>query len=82
MKNSTYYRLLVLVGIILWLAETAYFGWNDRPQSNAEKFLDTLSWIFIIWGMLGDISSNLTIKKDTNINAETVNVMREGIKSE
>lgn len=54
-NNRTYYVMLVLVGLTVWITETAYFGFNEKPQSGVEKILDTVSWLFIFWGVAGDI---------------------------
>lgn len=66
------YSLLVVVGIILWWVETAYFGWNTKAESTIEGMLDSTAWIFIIWGVIGHISTNLTIQKVTNISTDKV----------
>src|SRR5690242_16500526 len=53
--RKTYYVLLTFIGLALWIAETAYFGFHDKPQSGIEKMLDTISWVFILWGIIGNI---------------------------
>jgi hypothetical protein len=63
MRNKTFYRILVLVGFALWLGETAYFGYNDTPQSGLEKMLDIISQAAIFWGILGDLLTGLKISK-------------------
>lgn len=60
MKN---YKLMVLVGLILWIGETAVFGFNQHAQSNLEAILDVISTVLIVWGILGDIFSGITIVK-------------------
>ena len=71
-KNS--YKLMSAIGFIIWIAETAYFGWNETAQSAAERILDTLSLVLIFWGIFGDIATNLTIKKGTHINAKQATI--------
>lgn len=71
MKNKKYI-ILAFVGIFLWLIETAYFGWNKKPESGAETFLGVVSWVFILWGVIGDIAINLKIEKSDIINCEKV----------
>lgn len=75
MKNYSY-KIIFFLGLILWIAETALFGWNDKPVNDYERILDTLSWIFILWGILGDLLSNLKIEKNetNNINTKNVNI--------
>ena len=63
MRNKTFYRLLVLLGFIVWFSETAYFGFNAVPHSNAEKMLDIISQIAIVWGVIGDVLNGLKISK-------------------
>lgn len=73
------YTALALFGFVLWIAETDYFGWNATAQSTAESILDTISWLLIVWGIVGDIVANLEIHKHYNIeNAECVEIKTEG----
>ena len=75
------YNLLVLFGLILWLSETAFFGWNETPQSGLEAMLDSISWLFIVWGIIGDVLKGLRVSKHYNITApsfpRSVQVMRQ-----
>jgi len=41
-KIIAYTRLLFLVSILFWIAETAYFGWNAHAMSDAEKMCDKI----------------------------------------
>lgn len=61
MKKYTY---IIIIGWILWISETWYFGWNDKPINNIEHTLDLLSQFLILWGVIGDITTNLTIQKN------------------
>jgi len=36
-------------GIAFWLMETAYFGWNATPKSDAELICDGIS--LLIWAL-------------------------------
>jgi len=38
--------------MIFWISETAYFGWNATPQSDAEKWCDKLVSVGVISGLL------------------------------
>lgn len=62
MKNRGY-LVLIIVGFIGWLIETAAFGWNDKPESTLEKVLDFVFLTMIFWGIIGDLLSNVTIVK-------------------
>lgn len=66
-KINWHYGLLALAGITLWVIENIYFGWNKTPQSGLEGFCDLLAAILMFWGVVGDITSNLTIVKRTDI---------------
>lgn len=62
-QKKRFYRWLAILGIVLWFAETAYFGFNDKPENGLEGALDALSFIMIGWGIVGDLLSNLKITK-------------------
>jgi len=53
-KNSKRFRRgrmnnLMKLGIIFWILETAYFGWNWRPQSQTETICDYIAFgVFLI----------------------------------
>ena len=68
------YVIIAIAGLMLWLLENSYFGWNVTAQSGAEKFFDAVSFILIFWGVIGDILSGMTIHKDMNVYTKTVNV--------
>jgi len=60
------YAFLALCGFALWVLETAYFGFNDNPESGLEAMLDTISFVMIIWGVIGDIAGELYVIKINN----------------
>lgn len=37
---------IVVLGVLWWLVETRYFGWNARPGSVAELFADGMALAF------------------------------------
>lgn len=41
---------IFMFGIILWLSESAYFGWNAVPNSTLELVCDIVSGIIILIG--------------------------------
>lgn len=75
---------IALIGIALWLAESAYFGWNEKPSGTPEKYLDLLSGVLIVWGIVGDVLRGVTfVKRNTtvnNINTKTVKVIEPKMK--
>lgn len=58
---------MTLVGVVLWILETWYFGWNAEAGSVAESILDTISTILIVWGVLGDIFSGMSLTITKNV---------------
>lgn len=66
------YTYFVIIGFVLWIAETAYFGWNEKAQSSPERILDTVAFVLMAWGIVGDILKNVTIEKRTNIHTKNV----------
>lgn len=62
MKNKRYLTLVV-VGLVLWLAETAYFGFNNEPENGLEAALDFITAVMIGWGIIGDLLTNVRIVK-------------------
>lgn len=74
------YFIILLIGFVLWIAETAYFGFNKTPESNAEAFLDVVTAGMIIYGLVGDLLRNVEIHKnyykykETNITTRKVEV--------
>lgn len=77
MDKQMFYRLLGLMGLVLWLATTAYFGWKIHPSSGVDNMLSTVGAIMAGWGIFGDLSSNLTFTKETNLKTNTVNIVQE-----
>ena len=55
-----FYECLIVAGFIIWLAETAYFGFNLEPINNIERFLDCFSIAIIVSGLILSITTNLT----------------------
>ena len=40
--------ILVICGLVFGLLQTAYFGWNLRPESKAENVCDMIT-CFAVW---------------------------------
>lgn len=59
-----FYAIMVLAGLVLWVSETAYFGFNKHAASPAESMLDTISWFLIVWGSIGNVLSGIEIHKN------------------
>lgn len=62
MRNK-YFTILV-AGFILWIAETAAFGFNKEPANGLEAFLDLVSGGMMIYGLIGDLLTNVEIHKN------------------
>lgn len=65
MKKSKYFYILV-AGFVLWVIETAAFGFNAKPESGLEGFLDTVATIMMLYGVVGDLLTNVEIHKHSN----------------
>jgi len=73
--HMKFHKILAFIGLMLWVSETVYFGFNDTPINGWEKILDFVSVIFIIWGVFGDVLSGITIVKKYE-NESTYNVQK------
>ncbi|HJQ07971.1 MAG TPA: hypothetical protein VJ836_00655 [Candidatus Saccharimonadales bacterium] len=80
MKNRLFYRKMVFVGLVIWFATTAYFGWKLKPVSGVDGMLSSLGIILVGWGVLGDVVNNLTIIKRSQTIINTKNVEVDGVK--
>jgi hypothetical protein len=81
MKNpKRNYFLILILGVVLWITETAAFGFNTKPESGLEAFLDLLAGGMIFYGLIGDLLQNVEIHKnyykykETNIKTRSVNI--------
>ncbi len=43
--------IIVLIGILYGFTETAYFGWNFFPKSDAEMICDGIGILITVIGM-------------------------------
>lgn len=43
--------ITVLIGVIFWFTETAYYGFNWRPCCHTELVLDTISQAIMVMGI-------------------------------
>ena len=89
MKSSTIFKSIIrekyfaiaTFGFVLWIAETAFFGFNVKSESTAETLFDFISGILIAWGIIGDILANVTIiKKNYSTFNETHNITTKEVK--
>jgi hypothetical protein len=53
------YKILAVVGFIVWLYGSWTGGWSAEPQSNFEGYTDSIGQILIFWGLLGDVFKDL-----------------------
>ncbi len=80
MKSNRKYFRIALLGFVIWIVETAAFGFNQNAESGLEAFLDAISIVLIIYGILGDLLTNVEIHKnyykykETNIKTKTVQI--------
>jgi len=51
------YAILFWSGVLLWVLENDYFGWNLVAQSGAERLCDTISGALMIVGLIGSIAT-------------------------
>lgn len=42
---------IILIGIIFWIVETWWFGWNYKPINDYERKCDNLVWFLIGCGI-------------------------------
>jgi len=74
------YFIIAVIGFALWIVETVAFGFNAKPESGLEGFLDTLALLLIGYGIIGDLLKNVEIHKnyykykETNIKTRSVNI--------
>lgn len=55
------YDLFFIGGVIFWIMQNIYFGWNATPQSGAERICDFISSISIAYGLLFGIAQDVSI---------------------
>lgn len=77
------YFIILVIGFIGWIAETAYFGFNKTPESGAEGFLDVVFTVMMIYGLIGDLSRNVRITKHYhNISTTRINTKRVSVEGD
>lgn len=80
-KPQRKYFIILLLGFIGWLAETAYFGFNKTPENGLEATLDVATALMMVYGVIGDLLQNVRIQKHyksvTNIQTKKVNFQDE-----
>ncbi len=73
-RQRNKYFIILVIGFLLWIAETAAFGFNKEPENGLEAFLDLVSMVMIIYGIIGDLSRNVRITKHYhNITTNRIN---------
>lgn len=76
-KPFNKYFIVLVLGFALWIGETVYFGFNDKPESGLEGLLDVVSFLMMIYGVVGDLLTNLRIHKHYhNINTTNIRTKR------
>lgn len=61
MKSFKISVVLIIIGFFFNLAETAYFGWNVKPQSPEEMICDYIAIGLIGAGWIGICHSVITL---------------------
>jgi hypothetical protein len=80
MQSKRKYFVILVLGFLLWIGETATFGFNAKPQSGLEAMLDTVSAAMMIYGIIGDLLTNVEIHKnyykykETHIHTKNVEI--------
>ncbi len=41
---------ILIIGLVFWLCETAYYGFNARPCCDAEKNCDVIAIMLVFYG--------------------------------
>jgi hypothetical protein len=55
MTKQTLYKIsvgMVIFGLLFWLAETWYFGFNQNAESTAENICDWVAIFFVLVGFI------------------------------
>lgn len=73
-KPFNKYFIILTLGFLLWLAETAYFGFNREPENGLEATLDVATLLMMIYGFIGDLLQNVRITKNYhNVTTNRIN---------
>ncbi len=74
------YFIILILGFLLWIAETAYFGFNKTPENAAEGLADVATALMVIYGVIGDLSRNVRITKHYhNISTTRINTKKVAV---
>jgi len=61
---------MIITGFVIWIAETAYFGFNLKAISGVERFFDVFSTSLILVGCILNICDNIFKPRDITINID------------
>ena len=62
MKRREEYKLIFLVGVLVFLVSKQYFGWNKTAQSGAERVCDFV-WEFLVFtGIIGMVVRHFIVE--------------------
>lgn len=75
------YSLIFAYGLLLYGVQIYIFGWETTKVTGnpIHRLLDLFSTLFMSWGVVGDVLSNITISKVNNITAKAVNVLGQHV---
>lgn len=69
---------LFIAGVVWWIADNFYFGWNMRAESALEGVADFIVWV--LWGLAFFIRptriENTKIEHTTMVNTPIVEIIR------
>ena len=55
----TKYDFFFVGGLLLWLAQTAFFGWNILPVSKMDNVIDYFTYALMAYGVVGGLLNAL-----------------------
>lgn len=59
MKTRKKFNLILWTGVLIWVSENVYFGWNMVAQSNAERLADFVSNGLMFYGLIGSMVTSI-----------------------
>lgn len=74
-NNKLFYKVQVFVGFVALVANNLISGWGTHHHAAA--FVDGVAGIAIGWGILGDLTNNVTITKNETHNVNTEHLTLE-----
>lgn len=54
--KKNYYDIVALIGLVIWLGGSWYFGWNDEALSVGENITDNVGTLLMFYGFLNSVA--------------------------